>query len=70
MYYMGMSYWEAYNVPVQYRIWFIGRIQKELQRSNERGDGNSRALQHNTPDVRAMQGRMRENVPSKLRRFS
>lgn len=70
MYYMGMSYLEAYNIPVQYRIWFIHRIQRELKRTNDAGEGNSRALQHNTPDVRAMQGRMRDTVPAKLRRFS
>ena len=70
MYYMGMSYWEAYNIPVQYRVWFIHRIQQELKRTNENGEGNSRALHHNTPDVRAMQGRGRDSVPSRLRRFS
>jgi hypothetical protein len=70
MYYMGMSYWEAYNIPVQYRVWFIHRIQKELKRSSDDGSGASRALHHNTPDVRSMQGMTRDAVPARLRRFS
>ena len=67
---MGLSYWECYNIPVSYRIWFIRRINEEIKKSNEKGDGNSRALHHNTPDVRAMQNRSRQQVPSKLRRFT
>jgi hypothetical protein len=70
MYYMGFSYNESYSIPVSYRHWFIKRINDEIKRTNDSGDPNSRALHHNTPDVRAMQGRGREQVPSKLRRFS
>lgn len=67
---MGLSYWECYNIPVSYRIWFIKRINEEIKKSNEKGEGSSRALHHNTPDVRALQNRARHNVPSKLRRFT
>ena len=67
---MGMSYWECYNIPVTFRIWFIRRINEEITRTNKNGDGQSRAAHHNSPEVREMQGRERAQVPSKLRRFT
>jgi hypothetical protein len=70
MYYMGMSYWECYNIPVSYRIWFIQRINEEIKKSGKDGETQSRAAHHNTPDIRAMQGRARAQVPSNLRRFT
>ena len=63
---MGFSYVECYNIPVWQRIWFINRINEEIKRAN----GQSRSQQSNTPDARAMQGRGRQQVPSKLRRFT
>ena len=57
-------------MPVSYKRWFIERINKELTRSSESGNTQSRALHQNSPDVRAMQGRVREQVPSRLRRFT
>jgi len=70
MYYMGFSYREAYRLPVWQRIWFIERVNKELKDANDKNSTASRALQHNTPDMRALQGRGREQVPASLRRFS
>lgn len=70
MYYMGFSYWECYNIPISYRLWFIRRINEEIKKTNEKGEGNSRALQHNTPDTRSLLGRQRDAVPAKLRRFT
>ena len=67
---MGMSYWECYNIPVSFRIWFIRRINEEIKRTNKDGEGQSRAAHHNSPEVREMQGRARAQVPSKLRRFT
>jgi len=67
---MGFSYVESYNIPIWQRVWFIERINKELKASNEANQGNSRAAQHNDPETRAWQGRMREHVPAKLRRFT
>jgi len=66
MYYMGFSYEEAYNLPVWQRVWFIKRINKELKDSQ----GQSHAAHANTADSRAMMGRARSQVPSKLRRFT
>lgn len=70
MYYGGFLYREAYNLPVSYKRWFVDRIGKELQKSSEKGSSQSRALHQNTPDVRAMQGNVRAQVPSRLRRFT
>jgi hypothetical protein len=70
MYYMGFTYVEARNLPIPYRHWFLERISKELEKSSEEGSTSSRALHTNTPDIRAMQGRMRHAVPARLRRFS
>ena len=68
MYYMGFTYTEAYDLPIWQRHWFIKRINKEIKRS--KNGESSRAPHHNTPDARAMQGRYRSMVPSKLRRFT
>lgn len=57
-------------MPVAYKRWYIDRIAKELNRTSEDGQTQSRALHQNSPDVRAMQGRVRDQSPSRLRRFS
>ena len=70
MYYMGFTYVEVYNIAVWQRLWFIERINKELKKANEAQSGASRSAQGNTAEARAMMGRSRAQVPSKLRRFS
>ena len=70
MYYCGFSYKETYNIPVQYKRWFIERIGKELSKSSEGGQNTSRALHDNPKDVRSMLGMARDQSPSRLRRFS
>lgn len=73
MYYLGFHYTEAYNVPIWQRRWFIERIQKEMKDSAERNGGEAdptRAAHQNQPDVRAMMGRHRAQVPAHLRRFT
>lgn len=67
MYYMGFSYWECYNLPVQYRAWFLRRLGEEIKKTQ---DGGSRAAHDNAAEQRAMMGRHREQVPAKLRRFT
>jgi hypothetical protein len=75
MYYGGFTYTEAYNLPIQYKRWFIQRISKEIQGPEDPNNpdgphqGHSRAYHHNTPDVAAMQNKARQHVPAKLRRF-
>lgn len=68
MYYGGFTYTEAYHLPIWQRIWFIERISKEIKDSGKEGEQQSRGHQH--PEARALMGRARANVPSKLRRFT
>ena len=71
MYYCGFTYNEVYNIPIWQRVWFIKRLNKEIKRANDQqGDASTRAAHHNSPDTRAMQGRMRNQVPANLRRFT
>ena len=63
---MGFTYYEAYNIPIWQRVWFIKRISKEIEKAN----GASKAAHSNSEDVRAMQGMHRANPPAKLRRFT
>lgn len=71
MYYGGFSWKETLHMPVPFKRWYIERIVKELNKGTEQGQSTqSRALQHNSPDVRALQGRSRSQVPSRLRRFT
>ena len=70
MYYGGFSYTEIYNLPVSYKRWFIQRISNELNKTAEKGDTQTKALHQNTPDIRSLQGKMRSQVPAKLRRFT
>ena len=68
MYYMGFSYIEAYNIPIWIRQWMLKRLNKELKASQK--NNGSRAAHQNDADSRALMGRHRAQVPSKLRRFT
>jgi hypothetical protein len=63
-------------MPVPYKRWFIDRVVKELNKSGGGTDDDpkpasvSKALHANTPDVRAMHGFQRQQVPARLRRFT
>jgi len=71
MYYMGFSYNEVQTLPVAYKRWFIQRVVRELNKGSEDGtESRSRALQHNTPELRELQGMHRAQTPSRLRRFT
>lgn len=73
MYYGGFTHSEAYHLPVSYKRWYIERIVKELNKGKSDGSGNTsptKALHQNAPDVRALQGMARQQVPSRLRRFT
>jgi hypothetical protein len=70
MYYGGFTWRETQHMPVAYKRWFIERINREFKNTSEKGQAQSRAAHQNTPDVRALQGRAREQVPSRLRRFT
>jgi len=70
MYYGGFTWRETLNLPVAYKRWFIERISRELSKSSESGQTQSRAAHQNTSDVRSLMGKARNNVPSRLRRFT
>lgn len=70
IYYGGFLYSEVQNLPVAYKRWFIDRISRELKRTHDQGNTQSRAVHQNSPDVRALQGMAREQTPSRLRRFT
>lgn len=70
MYYGGFLWKETLHMPVSYKRWFIDRIGRELNRTNEEGATQTKALHQNTPDVRSLQGKAREQTPSRLRRFT
>ena len=70
MYYMGFSYWECYNMPIQYRAWFLRRVSEEIKKANDKNGGNTRAAHDNSAEARSMMGRARQQVPSRLRRFT
>lgn len=57
-------------MPVAYKRWFIERIGRELNRTHEEGNTQSRALHQNSPETRALQGKTRDSSPSRLRRFT
>ena len=62
---MGFSYSESMLLPVFKRRWFLERTNKEITKSQV-----SKGQADNSPEARAMMGRSRGQVPSKLRRFS
>lgn len=57
-------------LPVSYKRWFIERVSREISRSSEQGNTQSRAAHQNTQEARALNGYTRAETPSRLRRFS
>ena len=60
MVYLGMSYVDAYRLPIQYRVWYIKRLQKEMDKqaaANADGNSTTRPSYENMPQQRAMSGR-------------
>lgn len=67
---MGFTYWGAFKLPIWQRIWFIQRLNTEFSKANKEQQAATRAAHHNTPDMRAMQGRHHPQAPARLRRFT
>ena len=70
MYYGGFTWRETQHMPVAYKRWFIERINREISRSSESGQTQSRAVHQNSAEARSLQGKSRDSSPSRLRRFS
>ena len=64
---MGFTYVEGYNIPIWVRMWMLERLNKEIKESGKNGN---RAAHSNDAESRALMGRHRAQVPSKLRRFT
>jgi hypothetical protein len=41
-YFGGWSFMEAYNLPVQIRLWFLERLSKQIQDENEQHEKAAR----------------------------
>ena len=64
-YYMGMTYSDVRNLPIRYRIWFINRVVKEINKTRvTKGAGD------NDPGSRSLRGNSRVDSPSRIRRFT
>jgi len=66
-YYYGMTYSEYLNFPVAYKRWLIERINKEISKAADKNaDIPSKAPHHNSADLRAMTGKARQFVNTKI----
>ena len=64
-YYMGMTYSDIRNLPIRYRIWFINRVVKEINKSRvTKGAGDNDATS------RSLRGNSRVDSPARIRRFT
>lgn len=69
-YYLGFTYSDVYNLPIQERIWYINRINEEIKRQAEgSGDAYTKGAHHNSPEMRAFRGQ-RPHAPARLHRFT
>jgi len=69
MYYLGFSYTESYNIPVKYRMWFIERTGKEINKAAEKNHPPHHASHSQDPEMNALLGKNRPTAPPGLRRF-
>ena len=70
MYYLGSTLSDVCDLPVWQVRWYTERLNTEIKRANDAGAPTSKAMHHNTPDIRALQGRGRQQVPARLRRMT
>jgi len=54
-------------MPVNYRLWFLRRINAEFEKSNKK---QSKAIHDNNPDNNVMMGKHRLQTPARMRRFT
>ena len=67
-YYFGMDWWNFYNFPITYRRWLIKRLNEEFKKAKDNDQPPpSKAMHHNTEDIRALTGKARTQTPHKLR---
>lgn len=71
MYYLGFSYQDYWSLPVADKHWFFERLRKEIEpKEGQEHAPPNRGIESNSPEIRGLMGRNREQVPARLRRFT
>lgn len=60
---MGMTYSEAYNMPIWKRRWYLDRVIQEIKKSNGNSKGNSQ-------EERGLSNKLRPTGPQRTKRFT
>ena len=60
---MGMTYGEAYNLPIWKRRWYLDRVVKEINKANGDSKGN-------TSETRRLSNKLRPTGPQRTKRFT
>jgi hypothetical protein len=70
-YYLGFTKCDIEAMPIQHRIWYIKRVQQEINSHAEKSpDGaHTKGAHDNSQDARAFRGQ-RPETPARLRRFT
>lgn len=70
-YYLGFSGEYSEKIPIQYRAWYITRINQEIAKfaENSPGESYSKGAHDHDPDSRSFRGQ-RPNAPHNLHRFT
>jgi hypothetical protein len=63
IYYLGMTYGEAYNLPIWKRSWYLERVVKEINKANGDSKGSSQ-------ESRGLSNRLRPSGPQRTKRFT
>ena len=63
VYYMGMTYSEAYNMAIWKRRWYLQRVIEEINKSNGDSKGNS-------SETRGLSNKLRPDGPQRTKRFT
>jgi len=63
VYYMGMTYAEAYNMSIWKRKWYLERVIKEIKKANGDSKGNS-------TESRGLSNKLRPTGPQRTKRFT
>lgn len=67
-YYFGMDWRTFYNFPITYKKWLVSRISKEFKdASDNKREPMSKAAHHHDPQMRALTGKARPQVPANMR---
>lgn len=60
---MGMTYAEAYNMPIWKRRWYLERVIQEIKKASGDSKGNS-------AETRGLSNKLRPSGPQRTKRFT